>query len=216
MSARAGAQIGADRAFTMLHTAASNAERTGLPMDWIPTQWISDHGYWVVLGGTLFEGEVVLLLAGFAVQQGILSLPAVLGTAFIGAVLGDEAFYFLGRRFGASIIARWHALQTPAARVTELLHRYHAWVIVGVRFAYGLRIVGPIVIGASAVPVGRFLFFNALGAAIWAPLVCGAGYVFGGSMVWLLARAGWVEVGTMLAVFGAITLLWFKHGYKRD
>lgn len=174
-------------------------------------KWLAAYGYWAVLGGTLLEGEVVLLLAGFAAQQGVLSLPAVIAVAFVGAVIGDEGFYFLGRGYGSALLSRWRSLQAPAVRVTELLKRHHSWVIVGVRFAYGLRIAGPIVIGASGVPVLRFLSFNMIGAAIWAPLVAGAGYVFGESLAWLVPRLGTFEaVGLVVLGVVAAAVVWMK------
>lgn len=48
-------------------------------------------------------------------------------------------------------------------------------MIAGVRFMYGLRILGPIVIGVSDVPAWRFVLFNAIGAAIWALLITALG-----------------------------------------
>ena len=174
-------------------------------------EWLTEYGYWAVLGGTLLEGEVGLLLAGFAAQQGLLSLPAVVVVAFCGAVIGDEGFYFLGRSYGSTLLSRWPKLQVPAARVTALLRRHHSWVIVGVRFAYGLRIAGPIVIGASGVPVLRFLCFNMIGAALWAPLVAGAGYLFGESLAWVLPRLGSFEAaGIVVIVVVAATVAWLK------
>lgn len=175
-------------------------------------QWIADYGYWAVFAGALFEGETVLILAGFAAQRSILSLSAVVAVAFVGAVIGDQVFFWIGRRFGTALIARRPSLQDPARRVVALLRRHHGWVIVGVRFAYGLRIAGPIVIGASAVPVRRFLLFNALGAAIWAPLVSGAGYLFGGAAAWLIERMGALEAaGLLLVLIAGATLSWIKH-----
>ena len=55
-------------------------------------------------------------------------------------------------------------------------------MIIGIRFVYGLRIIGPIVIGVCDVPLWRFAVFNMLGAAIWAPLVGGLGYLFGDAL----------------------------------
>ena len=176
------------------------------------TQWVAEYGYWAVFAGALLEGETILLLAGFAAQQRILSLPAVVAVAFVGAVIGDQVFFWIGRRFGTALVARWPQLQRRAQRVVGLLRRHHAWVIVGVRFAYGLRIAGPIVIGASAVPIRRFLLFNALGAAIWAPLVSGTGYVFGGAAAWLIERMGVLEAaGLLLALIAGAALTWMKH-----
>jgi len=109
------------------------------------------------------------------------------------------------------LLSRWPSLQAPAARVTRLLQLHHSWVIVGVRFAYGLRIAGPIVIGASGVPMLRFLSFNMIGAAIWAPLVAGAGYVFGESLAWLMPRLGAFEaVGVVVIAVIALAVAWIK------
>ena len=79
------------------------------------------------------------------------------------------------------------------------------------RFTYGLRIAGPIVIGASSVPIRRFLFFNALGAAIWAPLVSGTGYLFGGAAAWLIDRMSALEAaGLLLALIAGAAFTWMK------
>ena len=175
------------------------------------TQWVSEYGYWAVLAGALLEGESILLLAGLAAQQRTLSLPAVVAVGFVGAVIGDQVFFWIGRRFGTALIARWPRLQLRAQRVNWLLRRHHAWVIVGVRFTYGLRIAGPIVIGASSVPIRRFLLFNALGAAIWAPLVSGTGYWFGGAAAWLIDRMSALEAaGLLLALIAGAAFTWMK------
>ena len=175
------------------------------------TQWVAEYGYWAVLVGALLEGESILFLAGFAAQQRTLSLPAVVAVGFVGAVLGDQVLFGIGRRFGAALIARWPQLQLRARQVNGLLLRHHAWVIVGVRFAYGLRIAGPIIIGASSVPIRRLLLFNALGAAIWAPLVSGAGYLFGGAASWLIDRMSAVEAaGLLIALIAVAAFTWIK------
>src|SRR5204863_3499498 len=93
-------------------------------------------------------------------------------------------------------------------RVEDLLRKHHAPLIVAVRFMYGLRIIGPIVMGACDVPPRRFAVFNALGAALWAPLVGGAGYLFAGTLNLLpidLRRFEGVPIALLIA--GAL-LLW--------
>ena len=142
-------------------------------------QLLSDYGYAAVFVGSLLEGETILVLAGFAAQQGYLSLPAIVGIAFVGGTLGDQVFYWLGRTAGRPLLNRLPHAATRARRVNELLLRFDAPLIVGIRFMYGLRILGPIVIGMSDVPPWRFAAFNIIGAAVWAPLVAGVGYGFG-------------------------------------
>ena len=137
---------------------------------------VSDYGYLAVFIGTLLEGEAILMLAAYAAHQEYLSLPLVIVVAFFGATMGDQIFFLLGRRFGTRLLERFPSLRARTARVDQLLLRYHGSVIIGIRFAYGLRIAGPIAIGMSTLPAWRFFVFNAIGALIWAPLIAGVGY----------------------------------------
>ena len=112
-------------------------------------QLVTDYGYLAVFVGTLLEGESILLLAAYAAHRGYLSLPAVVGVAFCGATLGDQIFFFSGRFFGHGLMQRLPLIRARAEKINALLLRYHAGLIVGIRFAYGLRIAGPVVIGMS-------------------------------------------------------------------
>ena len=167
---------------------------------------IAQYGYLAVFAGTLLEGETILVLAGFAAHQGYLSWPLVVVTAICGGVLGDQACFFAGRRYGASLLGRFPGWRPRVEQVNRLLLRYHAGVIVAVRFLYGLRLVGPIVIGMSEVPAWRFVLFNLIGAAIWAPLVAGAGFLFGHSLQWLFADIQRYEIAA-LALLIVLSLL---------
>jgi membrane protein DedA with SNARE-associated domain len=166
-------------------------------------QLLADCGYLAVFAGSLLEGETILVLAGFAAHQGHLSLPWVVAVAFCGGTLGDQIFFFVGRRYGESLLRRLPRMASKAERVKQLLLRHHAGLIVGVRFMYGLRIVGPIMIGMSQVSPRRFLLFNLIGAAIWAATITGAGFLFGKTLKWLLAdldRYEWVGALMIVAI----------------
>ena len=140
---------------------------------------IADYGYVAVFIGTFLEGETVLLLAGFAAHRGLLRLPDVMVIAFVASTLGDQAFYWIGRRYGAPLFERFPGLGRQVPRVKELLDRYHAPLILSIRFLYGLRMAGPVAMGALHVPALRFAMLNMAGAAIWAVLVAWLGYQFG-------------------------------------
>ena len=120
--------------------------------------------------------------AGIIVDVEATPAQAIVAVAFVGGTLGDQIFFWLGRTWGQALLDRLPRSERRIRRVKELLHRHHAPLIVGIRFMYGLRIVGPIVIGACEVPPWRFALFNMLGAAIWAPLVAGLGYLFGDAL----------------------------------
>jgi membrane protein DedA with SNARE-associated domain len=147
---------------------------------------VSTYGYAAVFVGTLLEGEAILLIAAYAAQQGYLSIPVVVTVAFVGATLGDQIFFLLGRFFGPALVRRFDSIRSRAEQVNRLLVRHHAWLIVSIRFAYGLRIAGPIIIGMSTLPAWRFFLFNAIGALLWAPIIASVGYLFGHMLEWLL------------------------------
>lgn len=177
-------------------------------------EFLAQYGYLAVFAGALLEGEVVLVLAGYAAHQGYLQLPIVMAVAFCGGTLGDQCFYFLGRRWGDSLLGRLPArLRSKADVVNRLLLRYHAWVIVLIRFMYGLRTVGPVVIGMSEVPPPRFLRFNLLGAAIWAVLVAGVGFLFGHSLEGLIGRGQYAEEYGALALIALIGVIAVVHRF---
>jgi membrane protein DedA with SNARE-associated domain len=171
------------------------------------TDLLSQYGYFALFAGCLLEGETLLLLAGLAAHGGYLSLPIVIGVAFVGGTLGDQVGFFIGRRYGDSLLERWPSLNTPAARVRRLIDRHSALLIVGVRFMYGLRLVGPVVIGMSDVPVWRFVVFNLIGAAIWAVAVSSAGYFFGHAIEWLIVDLERLEKAALVCAVVVVAAL---------
>jgi membrane protein DedA with SNARE-associated domain len=179
-------------------------------------QLLSQYGYLAVFVGALLEGESILLLAGYAAHGGYLSFWIVVAIAFVGATLGDQIFFFLGRRYGGAWRDRWPNFEKRAERVERLLLRYHGWVIVLVRFAYGLRIAGPVAIGMSSLAAWRFLLFNAIGALIWAPLVAGVGYLFGHAMERVLGEMRrYEELGLVVLVVVLTIVFLVGHLAKR-
>ena len=140
---------------------------------------ITTYGYWAVAVGCLLEGETVLLLAGFAAHRGYLQWPWVMAVAAAAGFAGDMGFFLLGRRFAPQMFARWPSIAARRGQVDAWLARHGAWVVVAVRFLYGFRIAGPVLIGASGMHWARFAAFNALGAVLWAALLTGIGWFFG-------------------------------------
>jgi membrane protein DedA with SNARE-associated domain len=167
---------------------------------------ISTHGYWVLTLGCLAEGETLLVLAGFAASRGDLDIFAVIAIAAVAGFVGDQFFFWLGRRHGGAVLRRFPSIAQQSERVFRLIERYQSWVIVGVRFAYGLRIAGPIIIGTSRVSPRRFALFNAIGAIIWAPLVAGVGYLFGEAANAVIGELHNIELWLMLGLVAIVML----------
>lgn len=173
------------------------------------SDFVARYGYLAVFLGTLAEGETVLAAAGFAAHRGLLDWRLVMLVAAVGGSLGDQLAFLLGRWKGEALLRRFPALARQEPRLRGLLVRYDAILIVTVRFLYGLRIAGPVILGSYGLPPLRFALFNALGAGLWSVLITGAGYAFGVTLSALLGDIERVEgiVVVAIVVFGILAAL---------
>ena len=175
---------------------------------------IDSYGYLAVFVGAFLEGETILALAGLAAFRGYLDFYTVAVVALTAGFAGDQFYFFLGRHQGSRILARFPDAQARAHRFDELLARWHAPLIVAIRFMYGFRIVGPLLLGMGRVPAWKFMLYNFIGAAIWAPLIAGIGYVFGSAVQSALANWQDYEIWFFAAVVAAGTAGVLLH-YRR-
>jgi membrane protein DedA with SNARE-associated domain len=77
-----------------------------------------------------------------------------------------------------------------------------------VRFAYGLRIAGPMLIGMSPVSAIQFALLNALGAVLWACIVGGVGWAFGQAAESALGNIRHLEKWLFLGVIAVAAIAW--------
>ncbi|SDI47763.1 DedA family protein [Propionivibrio dicarboxylicus] len=164
------------------------------------TTFVTSYGYLAVFCGTLFEGEIILIAAGFAAQRGFLAWPAVIAVAIVGAALGDQLAFLGGRRYGNRLIERFPRVLGHQARILGLLERYDVLCIVAFRFLYGLRIAGPFILGTSRVPLGRFSVVNILSVSVWTVVVVSIGRLFGVAFEALLGDLKEIEEGLIVAI----------------
>ncbi len=89
---------------------------------------------------------------------------------------------------GASPRHRRHAV----AKGDAFFARHGAKTVFLGRWVPGVRVVGAVLAGASAMPWRTFLFYNATGALVWATGVCGFAALFGvaGAATWMAVSFG--------------------------
>lgn len=178
---------------------------------------VASYGYLAVFAGTLLEGETILIAAGFAAHRGLLDWPLVVLVALAGATLGDQIAFVLGRWKGEALIERFPTLARHKPRVDDLLARHDLLCIVAVRFLYGLRIAGPVIMGSSRVPLLRFALLNVVGAALWAVLIAGAGYAGGAAIEAVLVDIRKIEEALLVLILlaGLGAWLWRRARTRR-
>jgi membrane protein DedA with SNARE-associated domain len=162
-----------------------------------------------VLVGAGIEGEPFAIAGGFLAHRHLLPLGGAMLAAGIGAVAIDQMWFLAGRYARRSRWVRGATERPVFAKMLGLIERHPAPAILSFRFAYGVRAVAPVAVGASQVPAAHYVLLNLLAAAVWAPAFTLAGYLFGRSIDRLSPAAApvglivgaCVSIGVALAIF---------------
>ena len=163
--------------------------------------------------------SLLMLTAGAFAATGDLSLSAVAFAAVIGAVLGDQIGYQLGKRAAAPL----RRFMEANAKRQKLLHAAESylskWGGIGVFLSRWLvSPLGPYVnftAGATALPWPVFSIAGLFGEITWVAIYVGLGYAFADNLTMAADLASSV-LGLLAALacligFGA----WLVHHNKR-
>lgn len=111
----------------------------------------------------------------------LLASAVILGATF----LGDNVNYWVGKRLGRRLAARFPRLIKPAhlARTEAFFARYGGKAIVLARFVPIVRTFTPFVAGMGAMEYPRFLLYSVGASVLWVSLLVPCGWFFGGMPV---------------------------------
>jgi membrane protein DedA with SNARE-associated domain len=178
---------------------------------------LAQYGLIAVFLGTFFEGEIVVIAAGVLASLDFLSLPWVFATAFVATFVGDQVFFFLGRKKGTAFLEKrgrkhW---RKRAEKVHDLIHNHQNKILFGYRFLYGLRIPTLFALGTSELSTKKFVLLNVINSAIWTVLFVLGGYFFGDIFITFIdnAKAYGREVLIVLAVIAVViwVISWMRN-----
>ena len=175
---------------------------------------ITSYGYVAIVVGAFLEGETILVLGGFAAHRGYLELPWVIFAAFVGSLIGDQLYFFLGRTHRTAFLNKRPTWKARVEKFQKLLERFRTPIILIFRFLYGLRLVAPFAIGMSTVPIGEFIFLNTVGALVWAILIGAGGYFFGNALEAIIGDIKHYEFKIMAAICMGGIVIWIIHLYR--
>jgi len=143
-----------------------------------------------------------LLAVGALAAHGRISIPLVLGAISLAALATDFAWYELGRRRGARVLARLCRLSLEPdsclRRAENIFGRHGARSMLVAKFVPGLTTVLPPLAGVFAVPRMRFALYDLAGVLLWAGTWLALGYFFSDAIVLITARA--TALGRMLGL----------------
>jgi membrane protein DedA with SNARE-associated domain len=184
---------------------------------------IGRYGYLVVFFGVMLEGtgvplpgETVLIAAGALVHRGVLHFGEALFFGILGAVVGNQIGYWIGRFGGRPFVLRWgrYALITPErlGHAEAFFARHGGRAVFLVRFVAGLRVFGALVAGTSRMPWGKFALYNVLGGTVWATVAVTLGYFLWASISLV---EHWVGRASLLLLAVLALALLLRWTYRR-
>ena len=187
------------------------------------THLLTAYGYWAVLvfvaiesTGIPFPGETMLLIAAiYAGRTHHLFIPFVIAAGALGAILGDNVGFWVGREGGYRLLRRYgHFIHLDERKLKlgqYLFMKHGGKVVFFGRFVAVLRAWAAFLAGTNRLRWPRFLLFNGLGGVVWATLY-GLGSYFLGDNVHRLTG----PVGIITAVLAALIIITFLLFLRRN
>ncbi len=144
---------------------------------------LSTYGYVVLFLYSLGGGLVALIGAGVLSFMGKMDLTLSITIAFIANFIGDGLLFYMARYHKREMMEYFSKHKRKLAFSHLLLKRRGSWIIVIKKFIYGLKTLVPLAIGLTKYDFWKFSLYNAIGAFIWAIVVGGGSYLFGGAII---------------------------------
>jgi len=162
--------------------------------------------YPVILLWTFIEGETVVIVTGALASEGRYNINVEMLAlfAFAGSFIGDQLYYYIGRRYGTPLLKRWPTLTARIDWAFELLKAHPTAFVLSFRFIYGIRNIAPFIIGISGVTRARYFLLNFIAAQVWAHCFSWGGYLLGRALETWLGDNRWLILGGFVAVAVAL------------
>lgn len=164
--------------------------------------------------GVWVPGETALIAAGVLAARGNFPIWEVIAVAALGAILGDNAGYWIGRSFGRRIAHRFSRLEKLLPPSERFFRRHGGKAVFLARFVAGVRVTGAWMAGISHMPWWRFLGWNAAGGILWATAVGLVAYYLGRAAADLIAQYGLIGAGAAVVlalVVAGVVYLWRRR-----
>ncbi len=147
------------------------------------------------------------------------AMAATFAAAMLGAVLGDVAWFFAGRRYGGKVLGLICSLSLSrdscVRNTANAFSRRGVKILLFARFIPGLSVISAPMAGIAGVSLGRFVEFAETGAALWVAVGLALGFCFAAQVSAILRvfeRFG-LGVGglALLLIAGYAAISWMRR-----
>lgn len=183
-------------------------------------QLLIRYGLIAVLVGSAFEGDFTLLLAGVVAHLDIFTFPLAVAAGALGSLVGDSAWYCLGR-FRGPRFREGRLYRRMGPTIERLARQLGPWQLLAARFVYGTKSASMIFWGLHGLPFGRFLLIDSIGCVLGSLVFTSLGYLLSGSATALLGHVKRVELWLLGAVIVGVLVVYLidktaKHELHLD
>jgi membrane protein DedA with SNARE-associated domain/rhodanese-related sulfurtransferase len=151
-----------------------------------------------------------LIVAGALAADGRLPALTLCALALGACLIGDCAWYFAGRIYGARVMHLLCRISlTPDICVSETQTSFERWgskALIVAKFIPGLSMIAPPLAGATRMSLSRFAGYSALGSMLWIGAALLIGVLLKSQVVRLLpelASVGGAALTILLVLFAA-------------
>jgi membrane protein DedA with SNARE-associated domain len=188
-------------------------------LDALGHEW---RAYPLILAFCLFDAvvpilpsETLLLTGGILAADGAMLLGWVIAMASIGAFLGDNLAYWIGRSAEGKA-TRWITRGDKGRRRLDWAHReldrHGGAVVIVARFIPGGRTATTVACGILHFPYRQFLAYDAIGAVLWGAINPLIGFLGGHAFADNKLAAFALSFGVALALAAAVELIrWLRR-----
>ena len=146
-------------------------------------------------------GDALIFTIGLLSQEESLNIWIVIPLLMFAAVLGDNVNYYVGKRFGDSIMNSdkdRFIKKSHIEKAKDFFDKNGKNSIIIARFVPVVRTIVPFLCGSTKVKYSTFLTFSIIGAFLWVGVIGLLGYNLG--------KIEWVKENLDLMIWGIIIL----------
>lgn len=168
--------------------------------------------------GLVVPGETTVIIGGVIAHAGGLPLAAVIAAASVGAVVGDQVGFLVGRRHGDRLLQRLPSRIRRSGQIERavgLIGSHGAFAVAIGRWAAALRALVPGLAGLAGMSQTRFTIANASSGVAWGTTMAVLGYLAGATYHTVERRIG-VAGDVLVAVIVVALVLWLLGTRRRE
>ncbi|MDD5213230.1 MAG: DedA family protein [Candidatus Gracilibacteria bacterium] len=187
-------------------------------IEWIKNE-VQNLGYWnyVIVGissaiegfpvlGVVIPGQNIMMIVGGFFGTKYMFYTILAGT--IGAILGNEAGFLLGKNYGEKFINKygdWFGIgKTESKYLKSWVEKYGSFAVILAKFHNVARAFMPFVLAGANMKHKTFFLYNIIGSAVRATVMISVGVVFAANYEKIVDYMGYIIAGIMIGSFAFI------------